>query len=337
MSFSGGRTTDESRNLTDGNFDSKFETDRDEASWQNDFTIGTSHLLTLGYDYRHDRVTSSRDYDETERDNHAAFGQWQWTGEAVDTEVSVRHDDNEAFGTESTGSLAGGIRVAEATRVFASYGTGFKTPTFNDLYYPDTAFFESNPDLDPEHSRSLELGARGSGSVSWNASLYRTEIENLIVNVDPDGFGGQPGSPENVREAEINGLELGIQGEHGGWDLGANATLLDTEIVTSQGGANDGNELPRRPERKFTFDFARPIGPVRLSAHIQHESDRFDDAANTTELEGFTRVDFALDYRVTQGLELRAGVENLSDADYQTADGFETPGRTARLRLSYRM
>jgi len=326
--LSGGRTTDESRNLTDGRVASEFETERDEVRWQNDFTLGARHVLTVGYDYRDEQISSTTDFDQTERDNHAGFAQWQWTGAAFDAQISGRYDDNEAFGSKGTGSVAGGYRIGAETRIFASYGTAFKTPTFNDLFI-DTPFFNGNPDLDPEESRSAEVGVRGNGSVRWSASAYRTEIDDLI---QPTGA-----TVENVNEAEINGLELSVDTTSRGWDLGASATLLDTEIVTDDGSGNDGNELARRPERTVQLTFGRDIGAFRLDTTVHHESERFDDTANTTELDGFTRLDFSLEYTIRRDLSVRATVQNAGDTDYQTVDGFETRGRTGRVRLTYRM
>jgi len=327
MKLSGGRTTDEKRFFTDGSFDRKFETDRDEVRWQNDFTIGTRHMVTVGYDYRDDQLTSTTNFDETERDNHAGFAQWQWTGDAFDAEISGRYDDNEAFGSKGTGSIAAGHQLNSATRVYASAGTAFKVPTFNDLYFPGAG----NPDLNPEESESVELGVRQSGAVSWSANVYRTNIDEIIV------FDSATSTPENLNEAEINGLELSVETTRDGWDLGASATLLDTEIATDDGSGNDGNELPRRPERTVQLTFGRDIGAVRLDTTVHHESDRFDRAANTTELDGFTRLDFSLEYPIRRNLSVRATVQNAGDVDYQTADGYETRGRTGRLRLTYRM
>ena len=81
------------------------------------------------------------------------FGAQQW-------QASLRNDDNEQFGSHATGSLGWGLDFGRGFKLTASYGTAFKAPTFNDLYYP----FCSNPDLKPETSRSANLGLSQRGN-----------------------------------------------------------------------------------------------------------------------------------------------------------------------------
>ena len=63
-------------------------------------------------------------------------------------------------------------------RLLASYGTAFKAPSFNELYFP----FFGNPDLDPEQSRSAELGVSGElQGRNWSVNAYQTDVDDLIV------------------------------------------------------------------------------------------------------------------------------------------------------------
>ena len=66
----------------------------------------------------------------------------------------MRNDDNEQFGNHATGSVGWGMSLRQRLQLNATYGTGFKAPTFNDLYYP----FSATPDLEPEESKSLNVG-----------------------------------------------------------------------------------------------------------------------------------------------------------------------------------
>lgn len=344
MKIRAGEHVDESATTAFDGSEDVFDTQRRELSWQNDITIGTQHVVTLGVDASREKVDSTAAFTVEERDNTAGFAQWQWFGHGFDVQLSGRYDDAEGFGEKATGGIAVGYELAAATRVYGSYGTGFHAPTFNDLYFPLTSFtggsFVGNPDLEPEESETLELGIKGGTRDRWSASVYHTEIDNLIDNVDPDGFlGPAPTRPENLNAASITGVELAGNTTRAGWDLRASLTLLDTELRTDT--ANDGNELRRRPERTFNLDFSRDIGAVRFGTHVRHESARYDDVANTDELDGFTLIGMRLSWQMRRNLSVEASVENLGDVDYQTArsfaTGFETLGRTAYLRLRYQL
>lgn len=314
-----------------------FDTERRGISWQNDFTIAMQQVMTLGIDASRESVDSTAAFTTNERDNAAGFAQWQWYGQGFDMQLSGRYDDAEGYGEQTTGGIALGYQLARNTRVYGSYGTGFHAPTFNNLFFPRTTFspfftFVGNPELESEESETLEFGIKGGTRTRWSATLYHTRIDNLIdtASIAPTVF-----QPTNLNEASITGLELAGNTTRAGWDLQASVTLLDTELQTDT--PDDGNELRRRPERTFNFDFSRDIGPVHFGMHVHHESDRFEDVANTDELDGFTLLSARFSWTVEKNVSVEASVENLTDTDYQTARGFNTLGRTAYLRLRYQL
>ncbi|MCA1672459.1 MAG: TonB-dependent receptor, partial [Actinobacteria bacterium] len=152
----GGRYLDESENFKAGVPErSVFDTERQSALLQNDFTLAPGHLLTVGFDYYNDLIESSEDFAETSRDNKAGFAQYQGYVTALDWVLGVRHDDNEQFGGESTGNVGLGYSFGPPLRLTAGWGRAFKAPSFNDLFLPDFG----DPNLDPETSQSAELGA----------------------------------------------------------------------------------------------------------------------------------------------------------------------------------
>ncbi len=302
----------------------RFVTRRDTATWQNDFFIGDDHVTTAGVDYHEDRVSGTIDYTETHRDNLAVFVQHQWYAGAFDVQGALRHDDNEAFGGETTGNIAVGYRISPALRTYASYGTAFKAPTFNDLYYPDTGFFKGNPNLEPEHSRTTEVGLESSGAWQWRVAAFHTDADDLIT------FDANAASSVNVNEARIRGIEGEVSGNIAGFGTRLAATWLDAE------DGDTGNDLPRRPDLTATLGIDRAFGPARVGTEIHYGGERFDELANTTELDSFTVVDVTASYALSDVWTLRGKVANLLDEDYQTADTFEMPGRTVLVSIEWR-
>lgn len=320
-----GRSRDESDNFKDGVLQSRFDTQRDTLSLQNDIVVAADHLLTLGADHQTDRVDSSVDYAETSRSNRAIFAQYQGTRGAHDLQLSLRRDDNEQFGERTTGGTAWGYALREGLRLTASYGTGFKAPTFNQLYFPGFG----NPDLRPETSRSFELGLGGrTARGHWSVNAYETRIDELIA------FDSNTFAPANIDDARIRGLETALGARLGTWDLNANLTLLDPE--NRSGGADDGKVLPLRARRSLRLDADRAFGDYRLGVTLLAVGKRYDDLANTRKLDGYVTVDLRAELDLAQAWRVQARVENLLDTDYETAAYFNQPGRSLYLTLRYK-
>jgi len=333
MTLSAGRSWDYQDNFKDGNFYSEFDTRRDTLSWQNNIAVGEAHLATLGVDYQRDLVTSTTDYTVSSREDTGVFGQYQgWFGPGS-VKASVRYDDNEQFGSYTTGDIALGWDVAPSLRLVASYGTAFTAPTFNDLYFPADPFFAGgNPDLQPEETRSAELGLSGlfdalGSPLRWSVNIYQTDVDDLIALQPPLFYA------ENIDRARIRGLEGVLFGRFMEFDVAANLTLLDPRDESN--GANKGNLLPRRPEQTFRLDLDRAFGPFAAGGTFFATGRRFDDAANTVTLDGYTLLDLRAAYALSDSLSIQGRLENVFDQDYETVAWYNQPGRAFYLTLRY--
>src|SRR5690348_8478530 len=98
---------------------------------------------------------------DASRENVAYYSQLVGNaGRMVSYTLGGRVDDNQRFGTFATYRAGLGLRVREGTRVHIAAGSAFKEPTFDEQF--STGFTEGNPALNPERSRSWELGAEQS-------------------------------------------------------------------------------------------------------------------------------------------------------------------------------
>ncbi len=324
VSLTAGRSRDESDNFMDGTFKSRFDTERDTLSLQNDIAIAADHLLTVGADYQDDRVDGTTAYAVTSRNNTGLFTQYQRRFGVHDVQLSLRRDDNEQFGNRNTGGAAWGYALREGMRLTASYGSAFKAPTFNELYFP--GFGSAN--LRPEQSDSFELGLSGKPSWGrWSLNVYETRIDDLIA------FDASTSAPANIDQARIRGLEAVLGARLGNWDLNTNITLLDPK--NRSGGASDGNVLPRRARRSLRVDADRHVGHYRLGVTLLAAGNRYDDLANTRELGGYATIDPRVEYTLAKDWRVQARVENLFDKDYETAAFFNQPGRSLYVTLRY--
>lgn len=320
-----GENRDDTENFApDGSFASRFDSKRREASLVNDFEPAPGQVINIGVDYRDDRLDSNNEFTESSRDNTGVFAQYLGTFGIHDLSLSARHDDNEAFGSETTGGLGWSTNLPVGLKLYASYGTAFKTPSFNELYFPGFG----NPDLDPETSESMEVGIEGrSGWGWWSVRAYRTDIDDLIATVFDPATG--EAFPRNVDRARIDGIEAEVETAIAGLDISASVNLMDPEDRAT------GNQLPRRPETSLTVDISRAFERLRVGGRLVAQDDRFDDVDNTVEVDSFVTADLTADYELRPGLFLRGRIGNLFDEDYETVATFNSPGRHAFVSLLY--
>lgn len=330
LSLLAANSRDDSDNFSDGLFKTKFNTQRISAAMQNDFSIGSQHLVTLGFDYGNDVIDTITDpdnvlqeFDVTSRDNKGVFTQYQGSYEGHQLQASWRRDDNEQYGEQDTGSIAWGFTLPSNLKLTASLGTAFKAPTFNELYFPEFG----NPDLNPETSQSFELSAKNKAIWgNWSVSAFATEVEDLI------GFDAMF-LPANINEARIVGIETGMATQLNNWQINASLTLLDHENKSDD--ENDGNDLVRRPKESLNINANRNWSKFSVGATVSASGKSYDDLANTRELSAYATADIRSEYRMSKDWRVQARVENVFDKDYENASFYNQSGRSLTLTLRY--
>lgn len=319
-----GQSQDDSENFKDRTFSSSFNTQRNTASWQNDVTLEKNQLLTLGADHQTDRVISTTAYTTDRRNDTGIYGQIQSQLDKNDVLIAARQDDNDAFGKYNTGNAAWGYALSNTLRLTAAYGTAFKAPSFNQLYYPGFG----NPDLRPEESKSLEAGLHGKQTWgSWDVHAYQTDIDHLIATVCNTTT--WVCSAENVNEARIRGLETQLSATLAGWQSGLGLSVIDPRDVGT------GHVLPRRTKQALKLDTDRAFGRAHFGVTWLAQGRRYDDAANTVEVGGYGLVNLRAQYDMSKDWQLRGNIENAFNKAYQTINTFNSPGRGYFLTLAY--
>ena len=326
LKLTAGRNTDDSDNYIGSTLANRYTTTRDSANLQGDVTIAPGQVLTAGFDWLRDRANVVDPWSPfaRERGNRALFAQYQGRFGAHDLQLSARRDDNDQFGGHGTGGIAWGMGFGHGWRVTASHATAFKAPSFNELYYPGA----SNPNLDPESSRSSELSLARSGD-GWHvqANAYQTRVSELIAWSSTDFL------PVNIDEARIRGVELVATARLAGWDLRGQVGTLDARNLSA--GPNQGKRLARRPQRSARLDLDRDIGAWGIGLSGIAEAARWDDVANTLRVGGYGTVDARVSWRFAPAWTLQANLVNAFDRDYATSAWYAQPGREFALSLRW--
>jgi vitamin B12 transporter len=321
-----GRNTDISDNYLGSSFANRYDTTRDSASLQGDFTMASGHVLTAGFDWLRDRADVVDPWSPfaAERGNRAVFGQYQATFDKQSFQVNLRHDDNDQFGGHGTGGIAWGMGFGNGWHVTASHATAFKAPSFNELYYPGF----SNPLLRPESSRSSELGLSQRGDAwHWQLNAYQTTVNDLIA-YDSVLF-----KPNNIDRARIRGVELTGDIRLGEWDVHGQLSTLDARNLSA--GFNHGKRLARRPSSSARFDLDREFGAWGFGISGIAEAARWDDVGNSLRVAGYGTLDARVSWRFADAWTLQANLVNAFDRNYETSAFYMQPGREVSLSLRW--
>jgi vitamin B12 transporter len=312
------------------------------------YTLGTQqnlHLLeemvTLigGFEYEKEEAVSKAIFEpaipplppsrvDKDRVNRAFYLQGRFDYEGFTFIAGVRYDDDSIFGNKTNPKLSGSYLFNKThTRVKSSLGTGFRAPTFQELFNP----FFGNPNLDPEESTSFEFGVDQrlwDDRLFLEAAYFYTRSEDLI---QPSPLGIC-----NIGKAKIWGIEAGVSFKPmKGLELRGNVTYLDTEDEETK------EELPRRPRYVWHLNANYRWNPrLTLNLDINIVSSvrsDFDAIAPNGSLllgrnSGYEKVDLAGSYKLLdqwgflKSLRLFGRIENLLDEEYQEAKGFPAPG-----------
>lgn len=100
-----------------------------------------------------------------------------------------------------------GYLLTPSTKIFSSFGTSFRTPSYTDLYYSDPKT-NGNASLQPERGSSLELGIhlQPHRTLSLQASLFNCSQTNLIDYVQYSTGGKY--YAENFSQANVRGADF---------------------------------------------------------------------------------------------------------------------------------
>ena len=301
---------------------STYNTNRSRIAWQNNLTIFSNMLLTVGADKLIDKIDSTVSYPVNKRETKSLFAQNQWFGTRNDILVSLRQDEIEKFGKHSTGNVAWGNQLTQDTRVTASYGTAFKAPTFNELYHPQEFSSQPipNPNLLAESSSSYEIGlAQKTLWGKWNINVFQTDIKNMIVFVKNK-------VNSNIDNARINGVELSADTNLNGWLTQLSASLLNPV------NRDTGEWLDRRSKQTIKLSTDKTFGDISLGATLLSQGPRMDDGVR---LAGYNIINLRVKKQVDKSTSISFKGNNVTDKEYQTIDGYRMARASYYISLDH--
>ena len=306
------------------------ETDRLSFDWQNSISLQNAELTAGAYFEREkaDSLSFGSAYkDKTE--SKAVYLGADTKIFGLNSIIAARYTQHETAGNNISWNTEFSYPIYSDLRVGFTAGSAFRAPDATDRYG-----FGGNPDLKTEESTSF------SAMLNWNSKagninleLFQTDIDNLIesVNIDPVNFIFQN---INVAESQIRGIELGHNITLNDW------SIETTALVQSPKNKITDTDLLRRARRSLSTHVVRNFDQLGLGLQLLAASKRADidavsfGAVNTS---GYVLTNLTGTYDFTNNLSMQAKIENLLDANYETAAGYQQAERhyLLSLRLSY--
>ncbi len=289
------------------------------VQWGNTVGVGNGHV-SGGLDWQKQTIEpgTANVADNRELRDTGLYVTGQQMFGSLMLEGAVRGDDNSQFGWNTTWQTSGAWTFADGYRLVATYATAFKAPTLGQLY----SEFGGNSQLDPEKSKQWEAGVEGlSGPVTWHISGYRNDIDNLI------DYNNTASSYYNVAKANIKGIEATAS-----FDTGPVLHTVSYDYVDPR-NAETNETLLRRAKQQVKYQLDWNIKDIDFSVSYQYLGQRYDKDyssdynGETVKLGGVSLWDLAVSYPITSLLTVRGRIANLFDKDYETAYGYQTPGR----------
>lgn len=244
----------------------------------------------------------------------AVFVQNEFKSGALTLVPGARYENNSQFGDFTSLRLAGAYDLNAQAKLKASFGTAFKAPPFDSLYFPNFG----NPNLTPERSRGFDLGVRRQLSRSGGVEVtyFNNRIRNLI------GFDAKTFLPININRARTSGAELSYN-----QNLGRGLRLVTSGTYTQTGSST--GPLLRRPKFNLSTDLIGQRGKIDFDLSLLAQGRRFDaDFVNefsARQYGGFVRVDLAFGYRLKNGVQPYIRINNLLNRQYAEVAGYPAP------------
>ncbi|HZT86808.1 MAG TPA: TonB-dependent receptor [Stellaceae bacterium] len=246
-------------------------------------------------------------------------------------------------------------KISAALTAYAGYSEGNRAPTPSEIECSNpnqpcllpSSLSSDPPTLRQVVSHTYEAGLRGRfglplapGRFTWNAGLFRTDLDDDIYGV---ATSVSSGFFENVGATRRQGIEAGLAYKDESWSAYLNYSLVEatfesalTLLSPNNPLADDGvvhvrpgDRLPGIPLHQLKVGLDYNVTPEwRVGGVLAYFSDQYlrgDEANQNRPLAGYAVLNLHTAYRINRNFEIFANLQNAFDARYATFGQFGDP------------
>ena len=318
---------------------SQYKSRLNKLDWQNNFFLHETNTLTLGAEHQEEQGESFYHAESMWGPSTSLFplkkahntgvyiqDQLRLAGKFFLT-AGIRLDNHSQSGLSATHRIAPAVFIRQtSTKLKATYGTGFKSPSLYQLYAPGNSWGPiGNENLKPEETASWDLGieqALWDGKIRVGGTYFSSRYENLIDYDYTEGY-------INIARASSKGVEFLLEIEPAE-NLAFSASYSHIEAKDK----NTGEALLRRPKDKFTAKLnVRFAAKGRIVLSLTHLGARVDQEwidwiATRARMAPFTLLNAVGSYDILPNIQLFLRLDNILDQRYELIKGYGTPARS---------
>ena len=210
-----------------------------------------------------------------------------------------------------------GFDVNEKINLYANYGKTYRIPTYTDLYYSDRNTI-GNPDLNPEHAITNEIGIKYSNeNIDVSSSFFTRKSSNIIDYVkqsEQDKW-----EATNIRNLDTNGFDLSFLYKISLYNsLRIGYTYLFDKSYVSQVNYSRYaiNSLRHQLNTRLALKYSNKITHTLIS--------RFGERSNKV---SHIVYDSNLKYQLSENSYFFINVNNIFNEEYYETNLVPMPGR----------
>ena len=310
--------------------DNVYKTIQNQITWQNDILLPLGSLVLL-YDKLDQKINvTDTSYSKKDRQNDAYMIGYNLNQANHNFQANVRKDFNSVYRDATTGNIGYLYAMNSNWSIASSFGTAFRSPTFNYLYAGSYA----NPDLQPEKSKNIEAQLKYQSDAEFFSFVtFKNKITDFIISDGTTGY-----RPYNINTAEIYGATVSSSHFMNHFQVKSSFT------VQSPMNESADKYLPRRSNFFGTVGLNYFIQNWNLGFEATGSGNRYNDAANLFNIPGYIKTNLFVDYQINKNLTMNARVDNVLGKNYTyayegnpTTDGFryQTPSQSFFISLRY--